>query len=202
MNRALWVMGFSALLLVGAAAAPAPSTRPADANHPTPAARELALKDIEGVERRPLDCGEGKGAVVFFISHDCPISNSYAPEIKRIASAYGGAGKFTFSIVHPYAELTVDEARKHAKEYALTLPIFIDKQHVVCDRVGAKVTPEVAVVAPDGKVLYLGRIDDKWADYGKSRVEPTVRDLRDALDAILAGKPVKSPQTEAVGCPI
>jgi hypothetical protein len=49
-------------------------------------------------------------------------------------------------------------------------------------------------------VLYRGRIDDRVADFGKRRVEPTRRDLRLALDAILAGKPVPARRTKAVGC--
>lgn len=149
-----------------------------------------------------MDCGKAKAAIVFFLAHDCPISNSYAPEINRIGAIYGGDEKFTITIVHPYADLTAAEARKHAKEYGFAAPVLIDAEHKLCDRVGATVTPQVAVVGPDGTVLYLGRIDDKWATYGKSRVEPTVRDLRAALDAILIGKPAPTARTEAIGCPI
>jgi hypothetical protein len=56
------------------------------------------------------------------------------------------------------------------------------------------------VLSPSGDVLYRGRIDDRVADFGKRRVEPTRRDLRLALDAILAGKPVQARLTKAVGC--
>jgi hypothetical protein len=55
------------------------------------------------------------------------------------------------------------------------------------------VTPEVAVVGPGGALLYRGRIDDLWSDYGKRRQEPTTRDLRAALDAALAGRPTPPP---------
>jgi hypothetical protein len=60
--------------------------------------------------------------------------------------------------------------------------------------------PEAAVLAPDGKVVYRGRIDDRYADYGKRRPEPTQRDLRDALDAVLENKPVRAPTTKVIGC--
>jgi hypothetical protein len=60
--------------------------------------------------------------------------------------------------------------------------------------------PEVAVVGQDGKVLYRGRIDDMNIDYGKRRAEPTQRDLRNALDAILQGKAVPTPTTKVIGC--
>jgi hypothetical protein len=62
--------------------------------------------------------------------------------------------------------------------------------------------PEVAILDPDGKVAYRGRIDDWYVDYGKRRGEPTRRDLRDALDAILRGAPVPNPTTKVIGCPL
>lgn len=187
--------GTGVRLLAAAEASPAsqPATRPAD----------ITLPDVQGVACKPLVVpAGGKGVVLFFLAHDCPISNSYAPEIARIVTAYGGAGQFSFVAVHPFAELEPAEARKHAAEYGLKLPVFIDARRTLTRYASAKVTPEAAVVLPDGKVCYVGRIDDKWADFGRSRLEPTVRDLREALDAILAGKPVPAPRGESVGCPI
>jgi hypothetical protein len=182
-----------------------PATLPtAGVAAPVIPAKDITLRDVTGIVRKPLDpeASRAKAGVVFFLSHDCPISNSYAPEINRITSAYGGEGKFTFSVVHPYAELTPSEAMKHAKEFNLTVPVFVDTTKVLTERAGARVTPEVAVIDAAGRVLYRGRIDDKWVDYGKGRPEPTVRDLRNALDAILAGRPVPVERTDAVGCPI
>ena len=65
---------------------------------------------------------------------------------------------------------------------------------------GVTVTPEVAVLSADQKLLYRGRIDDRYIDFGKDRPEPTVRDLERALDAIVAGKPVPVAETRAIGC--
>jgi hypothetical protein len=199
-------MALLLLLHVALACAADPAPPPSSTTRPAAqvAASDIELTDIEGSQRRPLDpaANRAKAAVVFFLSHDCPISNSYAPEINRIAEAYGGAGKFTFTIVHPYVELSAAEAKKHAKEFNLSIPVFVDTTRVLTQRAGARVTPEVAVIDVKGQVLYRGRIDDKWAGYGKGRPEPTVRDLRNALDAILAGKPVPVERTDAVGCPI
>jgi hypothetical protein len=66
--------------------------------------------------------------------------------------------------------------------------------------VGATVTPEVAVMERGGKVVYLGRIDDLYVDLGKRRAAPTRRYLRDALDAVLNGKPVAVAKIDPVGC--
>jgi len=51
-------------------------------------------------------------------------------------------------------------------------------------------------------VLYLGRIDNRVEDFGKVRIQATEFDLRDALDAVLAGRPVPHPRTHALGCAI
>ena len=62
--------------------------------------------------------------------------------------------------------------------------------------------PEVAVFSPSGEVLYLGRIDNRMEDISRRRTTVTEHELRDALDAVLAGKPVKVARTRAVGCSI
>lgn len=192
------------LLGVASAACAGPSLRPSDVALVTEkrssAILDQSVMDIDGINRRPFNCGSKKASVVFFMAHDCPISNSYAPEMNRLCKQYGD--KVTFCIVHPYAELTLDEAKKHAEAFGYTVPVIIDTKRKLAPAVGATITPEVAVIEPSGKVLYLGRIDDKWAGFGKSRVEPTTRDLRGALEAVLAGKPVLVNRTEAIGCPI
>ena len=66
----------------------------------------------------------------------------------------------------------------------------------------ATATPEAAVLDRDGKVVYLGRIDDAYYGFGKRRSSATSQDLRDALDAVLDGKPVPHPRTTVLGCEI
>ncbi|GIT77890.1 MAG: hypothetical protein Ct9H300mP32_2720 [Verrucomicrobiota bacterium] len=63
-----------------------------------------------------------------------------------------------------------------------------------------QVTPEAAVFDAKGRLIYRGRIDDLYADFGKKRARPTRHDLRDTLDALLAGKRLTKRTTKAVGC--
>jgi hypothetical protein len=63
----------------------------------------------------------------------------------------------------------------------------------------ATITPEAAVFV-DGRLVYRGRIDDRFVELGRERPAPTQRDLFDALTAIVAGKPAPHPKTQAVGC--
>ena len=129
------------------------------------------------------------------------MSNAYAPEIKRICKDYE-AKKVAAFIVHADPDVSAEVARTHAKAYALPCPVLLDPFHRLVEFTGVTTAPEVAVVSPEGKILYKGRIDDLFADFGKRRPEPTHRDLREALDSILAGKDVKTPITKAVGCPL
>ena len=144
----------------------------------------------------PGDC---KAVVLLFWGHDCPISNAYAPEITRLCKEFSPKG-IAFCVVYADADLTAEEAHKHAKDYGCTCPAILDSKMSLALKVGATIKPEAAVLSPKGELLYLGRIDDIYADFGKRRSQPTCRELKDALDAILAGKAITVARTKAIGC--
>jgi thiol-disulfide isomerase/thioredoxin len=161
---------------------------------------KVALKDISGEERRPFALGDEKASVLFFVLHDCPVANAYAPEIRRVVESYEKK-KVRFALVYVDPDLTVAEIEKHRKQYGHQgYPAFFDKKHVLVKATGADVTPEAAVIGKDGRIVYRGRISNLYADYGKRRRIVTEHDLRDALDAVLAGKPVAKSRTRAIGC--
>jgi thiol-disulfide isomerase/thioredoxin len=156
-------------------------------------------RDIDGRSMAPFQ-PTGKANVLLFVQTDCPVSNSYAPEIQRICKAYGAKG---VSCSLAYEDVRVDAAgaRKHLKDFAYSgIPATIDSTRALADRARATITPEAVVVDASGAVRYRGRIDNFYASLGKPRQHVTERDLTDALDAILAGKPVPKPETEALGC--
>lgn len=162
-------------------------------------AKSISLVDTRGVLQRPLEPANKAATVLFFVLPDCPISNAYAPEIQRIATEYGAKNVASY-IVYVDRDLTVADAQKHALDYGWTSPVVCDKRGELVKMTGVRVAPEVAVLGPDGKLRYRGRIDNLYADYGKRRAQPTERDLRDALDAVLAGKPAPKETTKAIGC--
>jgi peroxiredoxin len=161
----------------------------------------LSMKDIDGKSHSPLLVGDAKANVLFFTTKDCPIANSYSPEIMSIVNDFADK-PIQFFAVHVDSELTAASARKHAREFGLTLPVLIDAKHELVSAAGITRTPEVAVFTPDGTLAYRGRIDDRYAGFGKKRPVPTQRDLRDALTAIAAGEAVLTTRTEAVGCSV
>lgn len=160
----------------------------------------IELRDLEGNVHRPLEAAKDKKAVVLiFITHDCPIANAFAPEIRRIVEAYEKKS-VAFFLVHVDPALNSADAKKHAADYSLGGTILLDPQHRLAKQVKATVTPQAVALSQETKILYRGRIDDLYADLGKKRVEPTRRDLREALDEILGGRAVSVPETRAVGC--
>ena len=160
----------------------------------------VLVQALSGAPVDALQAPAGTKAVVFlFTSTDCPISNRYAPEVRRIAEAFASKG-VVFRIVYPNPSDDAKAIREHmnAYSYAGVAEPVRDPKLALVKFTGVTVTPEAAVVV-GGKVVYRGRIDDRYVDLGRERPAPTRRDLFDALAAIVAGKPAPR-ATQAVGC--
>jgi hypothetical protein len=168
------------------------------ADQPTPP-RGFSLRDVKGVEHHPFASSDIRAVTLIFVLADCPIANAYAPEINRLCKEYGSRG-VRFFLVQVDPDLLGEEASRHAREYGYTCSVVLDARHSLVRRAGATMVPEAAVFSSDGERKYLGRIDDQYVEVGKRRAQVTSRDLRDALDAILAGRTVARPVTKAVGC--
>jgi len=161
--------------------------------------RSVQFRDGDGRLQTPLSQMDKKATILFFLLTDCPISNAYAPEIKRICVDYEPKKVAAF-VVYPDPDLTGDNAKKHAADYGFKCPALRDPAQALVQRVGATHAPQAAVLDAAGKVVYLGRIDNLYVGFRKTRPAPTVRDLRNAVDAVLAGKPVSPARTEVIGC--
>ncbi|MDX2032791.1 MAG: redoxin domain-containing protein [Blastocatellia bacterium] len=160
---------------------------------------EVELRDASGSMHSRKEMLGAKGAVLFFIASECPISNRYAPEIHRIAAAYQARG-VSFFAVQSDPDLTVEAAARHAREYGYAFPVLLDPKQILASALGVLVTPAAVLLSPEGKSLYRGRIDNRYLDFGRYRDAGITPDLRNALDAVLARKPVPTPVTKAIGC--
>lgn len=158
----------------------------------------ITVSDVNGVAVRPLE-RRGGPTVLVFVATDCPISNGYAPELQRIMAEHRGDGT---EIDLVYCDATADQAKAHMAAYGYIGRALLDPNHALSARLGAHVTPEVAVLDDQGHLVYRGRIDDRYVDFGRKRQVATTHDLQAALDAVLAGRPVSMPMTRAIGCPI
>jgi peroxiredoxin len=165
------------------------------------AASAFHLQDTTGAWHDATEWDGAKAIVLFFVSIDCPISNSYIPEMQRINALYEKRGVRMYA-VQPDAGRALEDVKKYATDFGYTFPVLLDPQQTLTRAAGATIQPQVVVLSPQGHVLYSGRIDDRYIEIGKSRYEAAKHDLRDALDAVLAGKPVAHAKTQAVGCVI
>jgi peroxiredoxin len=164
-------------------------------------APKFSLVDSAGVTHTDAEWRTARAAVLFFIATDCPISNGYVPEMNRIAHDYASRGVRVYAVM---ADTTTPlaEVQKHAKDYGFTFPVLLDPRQILVRFTGASVTPEAAVISSGAAMVYLGRVDNRVEGFGSQRPQATQHDVRDALDEVLAGKPVAKPAMKAIGCSI
>jgi peroxiredoxin len=156
----------------------------------------FTLPDADGKEHS-LNSLKGKnGSVLIFVATKCPVSNAYNERMEKLAQAYKARGINVIGINSNVAELAA-AVKAHAAENKLTFPILKDPANKVADRLGASVTPEVYFLDASNKLVYRGRIDN-----AKDAAQVSASELRDAIEATLAGKPVAKTTATAFGCTI
>ena len=148
---------------------------------------------MEAVLSIPL---EGKTTALVFIATECPVSNDYNGRMKELYGEYKAKG-VDFVFVNSNSSESAAEVVQHAKDNGFTFAVHKDPDNKLADRFSAQVTPEVFVFDKSGKVAYHGSIDDSRAIERISK-----RPLKDALDAILAGKAAPVAESKAFGCTI
>ncbi|MBL8842067.1 MAG: redoxin family protein [Planctomycetes bacterium] len=165
-----------------------------------PAESSTRVVELDGGPLDPLADRAAKATVLLFTRGDCPISNRYAPEVRRLHAEYGPRG-VEFFLVYVDPDQSDDEVRAHVRDYGYACRVLLDRRHELVSLAGATITPEAALYVA-GRRLYRGRIDDRFAALNVMRAQPTVRDLADALDAALAGREPLVAETLAIGCVI
>jgi hypothetical protein len=143
----------------------------------------------------------GKATVLLFVRTDCPISNRYAPEVRRLYDKYESPG-ITFWLVYPDPAESADEIRQHVKEFEYPCRVLRDPEHVMVRLAHASVTPESAVFTPERELIYHGRIDDRYVSLGQKRPAPSTRDLEAVLGSLARGERVSASSAPAIGCAI
>jgi peroxiredoxin len=157
---------------------------------------DFTLPDANGKEHSLASLAGKNGSVLIFIAVQCPVSNAYNERMEKLAQDYKAKGVNVIGINSNVAE-SADAVKAHAAEKHLTFPILKDVGNKVADRLGATVTPQAYFLDASNKLLYLGRIDNS-----KNADGVTSSELRDALDAALAGKPITKTTANAFGCTI
>jgi peroxiredoxin len=161
----------------------------------------FAWSDIDGRQHSQDQWPQFKAVVIVFLGTECPVSNGYAPQLERLHQRFRSLGA-AFYGVHCDPDVTAEVARQHATEYGLTFPLLLDHQQQLAGQTGARIVPEAVVLSPAGRVLYRGRIDNRYSAQGQRRPEATSFDLSDAITAVLEGRAPQPEQTQPFGCPL
>ncbi len=189
-SHATWAGALASLLLL--AACGEPSARP-------PAS--VQVLDLADQSVDSLLAGDFFGTLFVFIATDCPVSNAYVPEIRRIHETFGLRG-VSVVLVYPNPSDTPEKIEQHVSKHDLPKRALRDPEHRLVRHVEAKVTPEAALFFRSSGLVYHGRIDDWYEGPDTQRANPTVHDLTNALEAALTDEPVKPAGGDAVGTPI
>src|SRR5687768_13214386 len=175
--------------------------RTTEADIPAPPAigatiEDFTLPDAEGKEHSLASLKGKNGSVLIFIATKCPVSNAYNDRMEKLAQDYKARGINVIGINSNAAE-SADAVKAHSAQNNLTFAVLKDPSNKIADRLGATVTPEAYFLDANNKLVYRGRIDN-----AKDVGQVNSSDLRDAIEATLAGKPVAKTTASAFGCTI
>ena len=157
---------------------------------------DFKLPDTNGAEHSLKSLTGKHGAVLIFISVQCPVSNGYNERMEKLAEDYQARGINVIGINSNVTE-PISAVKAHAADKHFTFTVLKDDGNKIADRLGATRTPEAYVIDANGKLVYHGRIDNS-----QNTANITSNDLRDALDELLSGKAISKTGGAAFGCSI
>jgi peroxiredoxin len=153
------------------------------------------LADTSGAEKSLNDLKGKNGAIIVFVSAQCPVVKQYNERISEFAADFAAKGINVIGINSNHTE-SLEWVKSHAAE-KYQFPVLIDKGNVLADKLGANVTPEVYYLNEKNVLVYHGAIDNS-----RNGENITENYLRDAVEANLSGKPVERQSANAFGCSI
>jgi hypothetical protein len=171
---------------------------PAYALAPGAVVDNFRLLDQAGRSHELYYLSDMKAVVLMVQGNGCPIVRHAVPTLKEHRAKYQAQG-VEFLMLNSNLQDTRDSVAKEAAEFSYDFPILIDDGQLIGESLGVVRTSEVFVIDPRGwKLVYRGPIDDRLS-YEKQR-PASKHYLSDALDDVLAGRPVKVAQADGVGC--
>lgn len=161
-------------------------------------APQFTLEDHNGKSVSLADF-KGKIVVLEWWNEGCPVCarHARAGTMKKLVNTYADKGVVLLAI-NSTASCTNESNRKAAEQFSLNYPILNDSKGDVGRAYDARTTPHMYVIDKNGVLVYMGAIDD---DPGGNKKE-VVNYVAKALDELLAGKPVSTPETRPYGCSV
>lgn len=166
---------------------------------------DFKLKNVDGKLVSMADWKDARGFIIVFDCNTCPYSKAYNDRIVALHEKYSVLGFPLIAINANDPESSKGDSYSnmisHARKKGYKFPYLVDETQEVARTYGATNTPHVYVLQRLGEVLqvaYIGAIDDNARD-AKS---VTRKYVEEAIDGLLAGKPITTTRTKAIGCGI
>lgn len=155
----------------------------------------------EGESQRLSSLVAENGIILLFMDPDCPVTQKYGSTIRELHQTYEEEG-MAIAAVYPVVNADPEKIRGFAVDYQFPFTHLLDPKLEFTKAIGASITPEVFLLNTEGGILYQGAIDNWFYELGRYRRVITKHYLKNALEAHLAGRPVPTEKTKAVGCMI
>ena len=166
-------------------------------------APDFRLPDTRGQMVSPADFKSAPALLVLFICNHCPYVKHIRSGLADLGREYQRRGVAIVAInsndVQNYPEDSPEKMKQEVRAAGYVFPYLYDEAQTAARAYRAACTPDIFLFDKDRKLVYRGQFDDSRPGNGRP---VTGRDLRAALDAVLAGKPVPEPQTASMGCNI
>ena len=193
---------FRALFVLACLVAAAPSIAAAAAPGPGDAVDLIGVRvvDVKGHHHRiGVATGKVQPAVLVFLDTACPVATRYVPTLNALHAEAEARGAALYGILSNPA-ITWQAGADFADEFGIAFPVILDSAGDLALRLGPHVMSEAFVISTADRIVYRGRIDDRFAAVGTLRTRIGAHDLRTVIEALAAGDPPEPYATEAVGC--
>lgn len=188
-------------VLLALAASAAVAGGPLAIGSPMPST-DVKMKNVDGTEKTLAQIAKPAGTLVVFTCNHCPFAKAWETRIVELGNTYGAKGIGVVAVNANDPKVAAGDSfegmQERAKERGMQFPYVVDETSNVARAFGATRTPEAFLFDKDGKLVYHGTIDDNGED--ASKVDK--RYLKDALEAVTAGKDVAVKETKSIGCSI
>ena len=178
------------------------ATASAAADGPAPVPQPLQVTRIDGVvvTWEELLGSDGRAVCFAFLYPNCPLAREYAPVLEHLALRFAPSGVRFVGVVCELDDPA--EVTDYCKEFGITFPVYLDTSFMLADALGATTTPQAVLVDREKRILYTGRIDDRFKIRGVMTPGAAEPELANAIDDLLAGREIREPRTTAAGCPL
>ena len=160
----------------------------------------VRVTDVKGRQHRiGVSMGKVQAAALVFLDTACPVATRYIPALNELHDDAQARGVSLYGVLSN-PDIGWRESAEFVDDFSVEFPVILDSAGDLTLRLGPRVTSESFVISTANRIVYRGRIDDRFAAVGRLRTRITSHDLRDIVEDVSRGGRAEPYETEAVGC--